>query len=226
MRFLISGNLSTREYELMRNPLHGLKSDESLMLAYQRGDSSALDSLYLRHKDSLFSFLYRNCQESAVVEELAHDAWTSIIRSVAAYKPTAKFRTYLFSVAHNKLVDHWRRQKNKGASVGIDEIDPQKFRGHESANDEPGPELNLIRREQEEILHAALALLPVEQRDAFLLREEGFTQEQIADIVGVGKETVKSRLRYAATHLRTVVENSLRNTEAEILGAVMSGAKQ
>jgi len=210
----------------MRNPLHGLKSDESLMLAYQRGDSSAFESLYLRHKDSLFSFLYRNCQESAVVEELAHDAWTSIIRSVATYKPTARFRTYLFSVAHNKLVDHWRRQKNTGTNVEIEEIDRQNFRGYASANIEPEPELNLIRSEQKQTLHAALALLPVEQRDAFLLREEGFSQEQIADIVGVGKETVKSRLRYAALHLRTVVETSLRNTDAEISGAAMSGAKQ
>jgi RNA polymerase sigma-70 factor (ECF subfamily) len=210
----------------MRNPLHGLKSDESLMLAYQRGDSSAFESLYMRHKDSLFAFLYRNYQESAVVEELAHDAWTSIIRSASTYKPTARFRTYLFSVAHNKLVDHWRRQKNRGPDVDIEEIDQHQLHGNESANHEPEPETNLIRREQKETLHAALALLPVEQRDAFLLREEGFTQEQIADIVGVGKETVKSRLRYAAAHLRTLVENSLQNRDAEIPGAALSGAKQ
>ena len=88
----------------MRNLLHGLKSDESLMLAYQRGDSSAFESLYLRHKDGLFAFLYRSYPRTAVVEELAQDTWMAVINAVGRYKPEARFRTWLYQIAHNRLM--------------------------------------------------------------------------------------------------------------------------
>ncbi len=207
------------------------------MLAYQRGDSSAFESLYLRHKDSLFAFLYRNCPESALVEELAQDAWTSIIRRVGSYQPSAKFRTYLFSVAHNKLVDHWRRSKNRmndvragvradvRADVDTDEIGSHPPPVYENTGFDTGPEGSLIQHEQKQTLTGALALLPNEQRDVFLLREEGFTQEQIAEITGVGRETVKSRLRYAGNHLRTVMEKQLADTGTAISATAISGAK-
>ena len=209
----------------MRNLLHGLKSDESLMLAYQRGDSSAFESLYLRHKDSVFAFLYRNCQESALVEELAQDAWTSIIRRVESYQPTAKFRTYLFSVAHNKLVDHWRRNKNRVNDIDIDEIGSHQHAEQGSASDDYEPEASLAKHQQKQTLLGAMALLPNEQRDVFLLREEGFSQEQISEITGVGRETVKSRLRYAGQHLKTAMETQLINNGTVVSSAAISGAR-
>ena len=181
--------------------LNRLKGDESLMLAYQQGDSSAFESLYKRHKDGLFAFLYRSCWQEAVVEELAQDAWMSVINKAGTYQPTAKFKTYLYQIAHNKLVDHWRRSKNF-SRVALEEAD--------LASNDTSVEDQRIAEQRLQSLGQAIHKLPGEQRDVFLLREEGFSQEQIAQIVGVGKETVKSRLRYASNHLRTMLEESIQ----------------
>lgn len=168
------------------------------MLAYQRGDSLAFEVLYMRHKDALFAFLYRSCAQPAVIEELAHDAWTAIIRSVDSYQPSAKFKTYLYQVAHNKLVDYWRSNKNQQYSVDIAET--------EIAHTQDDLESHSERQQLQQSLTDAIAQLPSEQRDTFLLREEGFSQEEIANIVGVGRETVKSRLRYATQQLRETLQ--------------------
>ena len=192
----------------MRKLLHTLKSDESLMLAYQHGDSSAFDVLYGRHKDILFAFLYRSCGQAAVVEELAQDTWMAIIRRAESYQPKAKFKTYLFQVAHHKLIDHWRQHKHLVSQVDITEVS--------IGDTESDLEDARIQQRVEDTLTRALATLPAPQRDVFLLREQGFSQEQIGLIVGAGKETVKSRLRYAGNQLQALLESSFVEAGQEI----------
>lgn len=177
----------------MSGILNKLKSDESLMLAYQRGDSNAFEVLYTRHKDALFGFLYRSCPQHSIAEELAHDAWTSIIRRVASYQATAAFKTYLFQVAHSKLIDYWRRNKNAALNTEFDE--EVLVNNAETQHDAETEQIRLQ-------LRAAIKNLPVDQRDTILLREQGFSQDDIAAITGAERETVKSRLRYATQHLR------------------------
>lgn len=166
------------------------------MLAYQRGDSRAFEKLYMRHKDGLFGFLYRSCLHHATAEELAHDAWTSIIRKASFYQPTASFKTYLFQVAHNKMVDYWRRSRRAALDLVFDDeiLHHLTDRAH-------GAEAEQLRRE----LRAAIQDLPPEQRNAMLLREQGFSQDDIAAITGAARETVKSRLRYATQRLRNAM---------------------
>ncbi|MBV1877649.1 MAG: sigma-70 family RNA polymerase sigma factor [Pseudomonadales bacterium] len=210
----------------MRKLLHGLRSDESLMLAYQQGDALAFEVLYGRHKNALFAFLYRNCAQPAIVEELAQESWMSIIRRAAHYVPSAKFRTYLFQVAHHKLIDHWRRAALSAEYQAADQTCAQAGQQADAVGavaaadidagksiDASGPEAELeehIMQEQiQTLLSRALSQIPNEQRTVFLLREAGFGQTQIAEIVGVGKQTVKSRLRYAVNQLRTLLQVSL-----------------
>jgi RNA polymerase sigma-70 factor (ECF subfamily) len=165
------------------------KSDEALMRAYQRGDTAAFECLYHRHKDGLFAFLYRSCQRHAVVEELAQDAWMGVINTAANYRREALFKTWLYQIAHNRLVDFWRRKDNHNS--GLDNI--------------PEPVTSTVPQDQEERsrqLMAAIGQLPGEQRDALLLQEQGFSQQDIAEITRCGEETVKSRLRYARKQLR------------------------
>jgi len=169
--------------------INRLKSDEALMLAYQRGDTGAFDCLYHRHKDGLFAFLYRSCSRRAVVEELAQDAWMGVINSAPTYETEARFRTWLYQIAHNRLVDFWRRRDNQHTDL---ENAPEPAT-------ERHPELT---GELTERLMSAIGQLPNEQRDALLLQEQGFSQREIADITRSGEETVKSRLRYARTQLR------------------------
>ncbi len=180
--------------------LTALRSDESLMLAYQRGDYHAFEVVYMRHKDKLFAFLSRSCQQPAIVEELAQEAWTAIINTIDSYQSNARFKTYLFKVAYRKQVDYWRRQQQQQNTVSYDEQDcyQQSAIGSTDSN----PEHQLQQMQQQQQLNRALQQLTPEQRDVLLLREEGFSQQEMAAITGVGRETVKSRLRYAGQQMQ------------------------
>ena len=168
---------------------HRFKSDEALMLAYQRGDTSAFECLYRRHKDGLFAFLFRSCPRQAVVEELAQDAWVAVINAAGRYHSEARFKTWLYQIAHNRLVDYWRRRDNQ--HPGLDH-NPEV-----SAAENPATTGDKIEQ-----IMSAIGQLPGAQRDALLLQEQGFTHREIAEITRSGEETVKSRLRYARKQLR------------------------
>ncbi len=170
------------------------------MLAYQKGDSAAFEVLYLRHKNGLFNFVYKSCQNTQLVEDIAHDVWAAIIRGIDHYRPMAKFRTYLYQIARNKLIDHWRKDKEDQQDDSNIELLSGKS-GNENVTD---PENSVLIAE----LMSAMAKLPEEQRIALLLGEEGFSQQEIAQITDSKQETVKSRVRYARQQLRTMMEVS------------------
>ena len=86
-------------------------SDENLMLQYQQGDQAAFETLYRRYKDVLYRYFLRHCSDRSQSEELYQEVWIKLINSVARYKPKAKFKTYLFTIAHNTLVDFYRKAK-------------------------------------------------------------------------------------------------------------------
>ncbi len=158
------------------------------MLAYRYGDFSAFESLYIRYKNRVFAYIARQCPAN-VVEEVAQEIWAAIIQSAENYTVKAKFKTYLYQIAHNKVVDYWRRKK-----PDTEQIDEEDLIDHSHSSSS--------QEHSYAELMAAISGLPKEQRDTFLLREEGFSQEDIATITGCGRETVKSRLRYATQTLQ------------------------
>jgi RNA polymerase sigma-70 factor (ECF subfamily) len=161
------------------------------MLAYQAGDATAFDRLYTRHRGALFRFLLRGCSNRAQAEEMFQDVWMNVIKARSGYQVSAKFTTWLYRIAHNRLIDGYRQQR------------PQEELSEDLPDERAGPELSAVRHEQGARLMRCIAALPLEQRTAFLLQEErGLTLEQIAEVTGVGRETVKSRLRYALHKLR------------------------
>jgi len=180
-------------------------SDEALMLAYAAGRAAAFDTLYMRHKGGVYRYLLRHCGNAGTAEELFQDVWMNAIRARDRYAPTAKFTTWVYTLAHNRLVDYWRATgQAKLASIDDDNDDSTRAAVEAlpaSRRDEP--EARIATRQLREQLHAALATLPAVQRDAFLLQQEGgLSLAEIAELTGVGMETVKSRLRYAVAKLR------------------------
>ena len=173
-----------------------LASDESLMSAYANGSDLAFECLYSRHKKRLFNFLRRQCDNQAICEELTHDTWLAVITCAKGYQKTANFTTWLFRIAHNRLVDHWRKHGNS-ATVLFEEL-CEKI---EYANEHISEGLEI------EDLAKNLEGLAAEQLEALLLKIEGFSHAEIADITDAKQETVKSRLRYANKHLRIVMES-------------------
>lgn len=172
-------------------------TDESLMLAWVAGDVHAFEALYARHKGPLHRFMRRHLRDAALADELFQDVWQKVIAARAGWKPEAAFTTWLYRIAHNRLADHWRAARHRPAAPADAEL-------RLDAIPDPGtPERTLSDFEQRRRLQRALDELPDEQREVVLLRlEQELTLEQIGEITGAGRETVKSRLRYAMDKLR------------------------
>ena len=173
-------------------------NDTALMLRYQDGDMVAFETLYKRHRGPLFRFLLHRIGNQQFTEDIFQEVWSRIIRSRKNYRPNAKFTTYIYHIARNCTVDHYRRvgtQENV-ISDGDDRIaEPVATTGN--------PVAETANRDIRNALSAALSELPAEQREVFLLREEsGLSLDEIATVTEVGRETVKSRLRYALGKLR------------------------
>jgi RNA polymerase sigma-70 factor (ECF subfamily) len=176
----------------------GTPEDSALMLRYRDGDVAAFGILYERHNDSLFRYLLRLSGHHDTAEDLYQEVWSKIIKSRSRYRPTAKFTTFLYRVAHNCFIDHIRRNKRHTNEVSIDPDD--------SASPMEEPEDGAERSIAREKLNQALGELPTEQRDVVLLfLEAGLSVDKIASVTGVNRETAKSRLRYATAKLKAAL---------------------
>ena len=177
-------------------------SDEQLMLAYAGGDAGAFEALYARHKGALYRFVLRSVKARGEAEELFQEIWMRAIEARSRYAPQAKFSTWLYTIAHNRLVDHWRAR-----GLSLVSLDDEDNAMHEPAAG-PGAEPHRIveARQTLERLAAAIAALPLAQREAFLLHQEGgLTAAEIAAATGTNEEAAKSRLRYATNKLREAI---------------------
>jgi len=173
-------------------------SDESLMLAYAAGDAAAFERLYHRHRGKLYRFLARQLHgNGALADELFQDVWQRVISARQSWTPEAAFSTWLYRIAHNRLADHWRALQHRPPAPEDADERTERMPDHDT------PERQLSEFEERRRLHLALDELPQEQREVILLRlQQDLSLEEIGEITGVGRETVKSRLRYAMDKLR------------------------
>jgi RNA polymerase sigma-70 factor (ECF subfamily) len=180
--------------------------DEVLMGRYARGDAAAFERLYRRHEMRTWRYIERNVGNRATADELMQEVWFAVAREAPRYQPSARFTTWLFTIARNRIIDWVRTQRpqtsldslgdESGAAVMLLSTDPSA-----------GPLAAAVVSEQSSALAQALAQLPAEQRDAFLMHvEAGLRVEEIAAIAGVSFETSKSRLRYARMKLRDLLQ--------------------
>ena len=167
------------------------------MLAYRDGNAGAFETLYGRHRARLYRFVLRSVKERGLAEELFQDVWMRVIEARERYFPSAKFTTWLYSIAHNRLVDHWRRK-----GVALVDLENVEVEGNS-----PDPARHAEVKESVQRFAKALEALPPAQREAFLLHEEaGMSVAEIAEATGAGQEAAKSRLRYAMAKLKAAVD--------------------
>jgi len=182
-----------------------IPDDSALMLRYKDGDIAAFETLYRRHNDPLYRYLLRLCRHRDTAEDIFQDVWGKIVNARANYRPTAKFTTFLYRVAHNCFVDHLRRNKRHSNTAELE----VELHAHPGETLETATERSLAK----ERLSKALLDLPDEQRDAFLLHEEaGLSVDDIALVTGSNRETAKSRLRYAVQKLRAAIDQDPEQT--------------
>lgn len=172
-------------------------SDETLMLAYSAGEVGAFDQLYARHRGKLYRYLVRQLRDNGLADEVFQDVWQRVISAREGWKPDPGFTTWLYTIAHHRLHDHWRAAKHRPPAPA--DADERAAR----LADPDTPERVVSEFERRRELQLALDDLPEDQREVLLLRlEQELTLEEIGEVTGVGRETVKSRLRYAMDKLR------------------------
>ena len=180
-------------------------TDEALMQAFARGNMNAFEQLYDRHETGVWRFVFRSVQNNAVTDDLVQELWFAVTRSAASYVPSAKFKTWLFTMARNRVIDHVRTAKNH-ASIDAENEEGESMFSDLAADSRLGPLRQVSSREQAKALLDAIEQLPEDQREAFLLQAEGgMSVEDIAVAIGVTFETAKSRLRYARNKLKTLL---------------------
>lgn len=181
------------------------ETDEALMLAFARGNMNAFEQLYDRHETGVWRFVFRSVQNQAVADDLVQELWFAVARTAASYEPTAKFKTWLFTMARNRVIDHARTAKNH-TSIDAENDDGESVFSDLAADSRLGPLRQVTSREQAKALLNAIEQLPADQREAFLLQAEGdMSVDDIAAATGVSFETAKSRLRYARNKLKELL---------------------
>jgi RNA polymerase sigma-70 factor (ECF subfamily) len=174
-------------------------ADAQLMLRYAAGDARAFDELYGNHRAAVWRFIRRSVKDAAATDDVFQECWSRVVAYRESYRPEARFATWLFRIAHNCCMDHWRKSGRRVARETVDE-DAVAIAADESSAE---PLAAALVGEARERLVTALGRLPQEQRAAFLLYVEGgLSVTEIAETTGVNAETAKSRLRYAVARLK------------------------
>jgi len=182
-------------------------SDEALLAAYRAGDSRAFEILLGRYRGPLFNFLLRSARDRGRAEELYQDVWMKVIERGDDFRGDAKFSTWLYTIARNLSIDHQRKMKFRG-HASLDATQPRTGQSIGERLGDPGPstERLAIGGWIRARIGEAVEELPQEQREVFLLRQlQGLGFKEIAEVVGVSSNTVKSRMRYALERLQSVL---------------------
>ncbi len=186
------------------SPSHEHPSDEHLMLAFSQGSAEAFSVLFSRYKQPLFGFFRRRLTDPAQAEELTQETFLVLLRSASRYQPRALFRTYLYAVGFKILRAQRRKTIFRATFIGVRHTS-QDPATHDS------PDANLAIRE-------ALAKLESTEREILLLREfEQLSYSEIADLLHLPVNTVRSRLFRARVALRNILLGSAPNPVAATL---------
>ena len=182
------------------------------MARYQQGDVAAFAELVARHEKRLWNFVRRFVADSATAEDLLQEVFLRVVRNAAEWQPSAKFTTWLYTIARNLCTDNARRGAFRKAdsldqTPGAARDESGQHRIDKVASPDGNAEKAALDREIATRVDQAVATLPVEQREVFLMREVmDMSFAEIATATKTSEPTVKSRMRYALERLRGALE--------------------
>ena len=176
--------------------------DPELIKLFIKGNETAFETLYFRYRKNLYGFLNNMISDQCMADEVFEDTWLKVIDNIDKYRDDGKFSAWLFRVAKNIFIDRLRR------------FHPERFTAIDDENMPELPDDNALSPDRElgatdtgKAILAALAQLPDEQKEVFLLREQEFSFKEIAEIQQCSLNTVLSRMRYAIKALRTFLSD-------------------
>jgi RNA polymerase sigma-70 factor (ECF subfamily) len=168
----------------------------------QTGDQALLAKLFMLHADALYFFLLRQ-SNAELAADISQQSWLKLLEQRQQFQGGCSFKTWLFCLARNALLDEFRRQQRWGLSEISDITETMLF----SEAEPHSAEQQLSQMQQQQQLESAIQQLPVLQQESLLLQLEGFSLAEIALISNSNTETVKSRLRHARTRLVSLMED-------------------
>ena len=184
-------------------------ASESLMLRFRAGDVRAFELLLQRHRQSVYDFVLRSVgvYNTTQAEDLTQETFLRVVKQAATYEPKSKFTTWLFTLARNLCIDASRRRKHRKTQS----LDAQDEEGHSlldrTADKGLAVDREAVSLELRARLERAIDGLPDDQREVFLMRESAdLSFKEIADVIGISENTVKSRMRYALEKLRASLD--------------------
>ncbi|MEW6304300.1 MAG: sigma-70 family RNA polymerase sigma factor [Verrucomicrobiota bacterium] len=188
--------------------------DVGLMLRVQRGDMSAFEVLVEKYKQPVINLIYRSLLDLTEAEDLAQNVFVQVYKSAHRYRDTARFSTWLFTIARNLCLNEIRRRsRHRAESLDVEhpEHDDQPYRQFEDHKVHSPPDL-LLQGELEQKISEALDQLPENQRTALLLcRQEDMSYEDIAAVLNCSLSATKSLIHRARETLKMKLKPYLRS---------------
>ena len=185
------------------------ENNETLMLRFRDGDVRAFEFLLSRHQKPIYEFILRSVGQhnTALAEDLAQETFLRVVKQAKSYEQRAKFTTWLYTLARNLCIDNSRRMVHR-KTRSLDQPDEEgQTMLDRTADKGPAVDRKVIGQQLQTRLQAAIDSLPDDQREVFLMREQAdLSFKEIAEVVGISENTVKSRMRYALEKLRAQLE--------------------
>jgi RNA polymerase sigma-70 factor (ECF subfamily) len=181
----------------------GQDTDSELVRRFQRGDAGALEELVTRHRVLLYGYIVNQTRGGDDADEIFQEVWFRVIRKAARYRDR-NFRGWLLRIAHNLVIDRARRRKPDTS------LDAETAEGHSMMDILPNkdfdPAATAVDQDLGGRIRDAVAVLPEEQRETFVLRMQAdLPFKEIATIQGVSINTALARMQYALAKLRAVL---------------------
>jgi RNA polymerase sigma-70 factor, ECF subfamily len=186
--------------------VQGLSAEEALFVArLQANEDAAYDELVRTYSASLFHVAYRMLGDSAEASDAVQEIFLKVFRNIGGFKGEAALKTWVFKIGFSEILNRlrWWRRRHRFATMSLDEQPNGSSAGHSVPSPSPSPEQLLQSKEQETAIQQALGRISKDHRSIIVLRDiEGFSYNEIADVLGVSIGTVKSRLARARSDLK------------------------
>ena len=181
-----------------------LHQDSTLLEWYLGGDENALEALINRHSQRIYSFIFSKVFDKDVAEDIFQDTFIKVIRTLkrGSYNEEGKFLPWVMRIAHNLVIDHFRKNNRMPKFEGNDDFNIFSLIGDSSLN----AEKQIIKDQVETDLRKLIEELPDDQREVLIMRMyKDMSFKEISEITGVSINTALGRMRYAIINLRKII---------------------
>lgn len=186
--------------------MNKMMSDYELIERFIKGEQSCFEQLIHRHKNKVFAYISMYIRDQALAEDIFQDTFVKVIQSVKSgrYQDNGRFLSWVMRIAHNLIIDHFRRLKQLN-TISNDDYESDLFNSKKLA--ESNVEDDLVKRQIMKDVRKMISRLPDDQREVVILRHySGLSFKEIADITDVSINTALGRMRYALINMRKMME--------------------